>query len=205
VFALPTVPSDDIRAMAVRNILSVYDSADHETRARGAAWYGEANELAQELDSNVTRASGVIAALSANKSWRENCKLARAAYAGDHIGHVANARDKALAILAGRAPEQVLPMARKTGNFYLCIARPDHDSAVCIDRHAHDIALGKAMGEANRGLNNVNRYAWLAEAYREVGRLLGVPPMVPQATAWLVWRMRLGAGRGRTYDAQNGW
>jgi hypothetical protein len=191
--------------MAVRNILAVYDTADHETRGRGAQWYSEANALARELDGNYTRAAGVIAALSANKSWRENCKLARNAYAGDHIGHVANARDKALAIMAGRAPETVLPMAKKTGNFYLCIAWPEHPDAVCIDRHAHDIALGKALGEANRGLGNVNRYAWLAEAYREVGRTLGLAPMVPQAVTWLVWRLRLGAGQGRTYNAQNGW
>jgi hypothetical protein len=199
-FALPTVPTTRQFNMAKRNILATYDASSHEQRGHGAVWYPDANALARELDSNATRAAGVIAALSANKSWRENVKLAHAAYDGDHIGHVGNAVSKARAILAGMSPENVLPMSKKTGNFYLCIAWPDHPTAVCIDRHAHDVAAGCVLGETDRGLGSLKRYAWIADAYRAAGDVLGVIPSVVQATTWVAWRARLTGTRGRAYD-----
>lgn len=204
-FAFPTKPDDSLMSVTVRNILAVYDSATHEQIGRGKAWYPEANALARELDDNVTRAAGVIAALSANKGWRDNVNCARAAYAGARIGHTGNAVGKAIAILKGKPPEEVLPMDIKTGNFYRCIAHPMHPNAVCVDRHAHDIAHGEPLGQANRGLGNPRRYAWLSEAYRASAARLGVLPSAAQAVTWIVWRQRLGSGQGRTHNAANGW
>jgi hypothetical protein len=57
-----------------------------------------------------------------------------------------------------------------------------------IDRHAHDVAVGRAFGSQDRGLTYGPRYALFADAYREAARRLGELPSTVQAVTWLVWR-----------------
>jgi hypothetical protein len=58
---------------------------------------------------------------------------------------------------------------------------PEDPEAVVIDRHAHDVAVGKRYGNMDRGLSNKRRYATLAHAYREAARQLGELPSTVQA------------------------
>ncbi|SFI80808.1 hypothetical protein SAMN05216275_10543 [Streptosporangium canum] len=182
-------PDAAIREGYVRNILKVWDSATTDQMARGMNWYRTANQLAEMIsDGNVNAGAGVIAALSANKSWGENVKLATRAFAnGEPTGHVGDAIRKAARIMSGESPELVLPMDSKTGHFYRCIADPTDADAICIDRHAHDVAVGERYGSADRGLGSKNRYALLAHVYREAAQRLGMLPQVVQAVTWVVW------------------
>ncbi|MGP4112947.1 DUF7178 family protein [Streptomyces sp. 4N509B] len=176
------------RGHFVRNILRVWQSATVEQEQRGRAWYPAAHQLAAELTGGDARAgAGVIAALSANTSWQRNLALARTACGhGLTRGHLKDALTKAAAIAAGADPAQVLPMTRKTGQFFWCIADPTTDEAVVIDRHAHDVAVGRTYGSRERGLSNARRYALLADCYRQAARRLGELPSTVQAVTWVV-------------------
>lgn len=171
----------------VNNIVTAYGRATVSQRLAGERWYVTANELAQMLTGgNARQGAGVIAALSANKSWPENQKLASRAFAsGKASGHVVDAIRKATRIMGGDDPEHVLPMHSKTGHFFRCIADPADTDAICIDRHAHDIAAGEIYGNRDRGLSSKGRYNTLAHAYRTAAARLGVLPMVVQAVTWV--------------------
>lgn len=185
---IPSNPSKTSVRRYVANIVKTYHTATADQRFRGAQWYVTANELAYLIsDGDVRKGAGVIAALSANKSWPENQRLAtRALSTGNPSGHVGNALEKATRILNGEDPEKVLPMDAKTGNFFLCIADPNHPTAVCVDRHAHDIAVGRRFGNDDRGLSSKGRYNALADAYRIAARKLELNPATLQAITWVV-------------------
>lgn len=185
---IPADPSPTSRRRYADNINTRYLQATEDQCIRGAAWYRTANQLAAMIADGDTRTgAGVIAALSANKSWPENTKLAtRALGSGKATGHVKDAILKATRIMNGADPETVLPMHAKTGNFFLCIADPEHPTAVCIDRHAHDVAVGRRFGNDDRGLSAKGRYAALADAYRIVAARRGIAPATLQAITWLV-------------------
>ena len=179
-------PGADVREGYVRNITRAYAAATTDQRARGKAWYQTAHELAGMMaDGHPVKGAGVIAALSANKSWSGNKRLAADALTGNVHGTFADALRKAAAIIAGADPATVLPMALKTGHFYRCIADPADPDAVVIDRHAHDVAAGEVYGSANRGLSNPGRYAMLAHCYREAGLRLGELASTIQAVTWV--------------------
>ncbi|MFE2101576.1 hypothetical protein, partial [Streptomyces sp. NPDC059468] len=195
---IPCKPSDSTRRRYVANILSVFNRATADQLQRGANWYVTAHELAEFLSEGNTRAgAGVIAALSANKAWDINQRLARDAFAGNPHGHTGDNLAKVAKILAGTDPAEVLPMDAKTGNFYRCILDPSDAEAVCIDRHAHDVAVGSPWGDRDRGLGSKGRYAVLSLAYRNAAARLEVLPSVVQATTWVVWTESLAGVKRR--------
>lgn len=185
---IPIKPSDSTRRRYIRNILKVWEQATHDQKRRGAEWYHTAHQLADFLsEGNVKAGAGVIAALSANKAWDLNQTLAKRAFAGDLSGHTRDNLAKVAKIMSGVDPAEVLPMSAKTGNFYRCILDPADTEAVCIDRHAHDVAIGRPYGDADRGLGSKGRYAVISLAYRNAAAKLGILPSTLQATVWVVW------------------
>jgi hypothetical protein len=195
---LPTKPTDAQRDEYVRNIKATWYRATPDQLTRGATWYPNVHSLAEFLSGgNASQGAGVISALSPMKLWTENVKLATDALNGNVHGHFGSALHKVALIMSGSDPANVLPMNLKTGNFYRNILDPSDPDPVTIDRHAIDIAAGRAYvgmgakghakGSARQdGLTNVNRYASLAHAYRVAAVQLGVLPNVLQATTWLV-------------------
>jgi hypothetical protein len=174
----------------VSNVLAVWDSATAEQEQQGRSWYPMAHGLAEMMcDGDARMGAGLIAALSPQTSWWLNVELAADAYeTGRPSRHVGDALSKAAKILAGMDPADVLPMERKTGQFFRCIADPSDPDAVCIDRHAHDIAVGEPFGDRPRGLAAHCRYRLLADVYRAAARAVGELPSTVQATTWVVWR-----------------
>ncbi|MEO3852596.1 hypothetical protein ABGB09_34105 [Streptomyces sp. B8F3] len=189
--------SEGSRERYVQNIMRMRNSATAEQEVRGRTWYRTAHDLADLIgDGNARMGAGVLAALSANKRWADNVRLAvRAVRTGEPSGSFKDALGKAARILSGEDPAQVLPMHLKTGNFFAAIANPDDPEAVVVDRHAHDIAVGQVNGSGDRGLTHPPRYRLLADAYREAARRLGEPPSTTQAITWVVHTERL-AGTG---------
>ncbi|MEU6355683.1 hypothetical protein ABZ896_41260 [Streptomyces sp. NPDC047072] len=189
--------SEETRERYVRNIIATWQAANPEQLQRGRTWYRTAHDLASAITDGDPRAgAGVIAALSANKSWSENSRLARRAYeTGVPSGHFEDALTKVVRIMAGEDPEEVLPMERKTGMFFRCIADPCDPNAVVIDRHAHDVAVGETYGQRDRGLGSTRRYALLAHCYREAAVRLDELPSTVQSVTWVVHTDRI-AGTG---------
>lgn len=195
---IPVKPSDSTRRRYVNNIVKVYRQATEEQEARGRSWYRTAHQLADMMsEGNVTAGAGVIAALSANKAWDLNRRLAADAFKGEIHGHTAENLAKVAKIMAGADPAEVLPMDMKTGNFYRCILDPSDTEAVCIDRHAHDVAVGRPWGDRERGLSSRGRYAVLSLAYRNAAVKLGITPSELQATTWVVWTESLAGVKRR--------
>lgn len=182
-------PNEFETNVMIANILRVYDSATPEQRVRGEQWYPVAHGLAAMIaDGDVRVGAGLLAAMSPQTSWYLNIELAADAYeTGSPSRHLRDACDKAAKILAGIDPEDVLPMHRKTGHFYRCIVDPSDDWTVCVDRHAHDIAVGQRYGQDNRGLSATGRYNKIADAYRHAAREIGIIPQQLQAITWVVW------------------
>lgn len=189
---IPTVADDATQELYVTNIMAVYESATPDQLSRGENWYRTAREVAVKMvDSDEPAAvrvgAGLLAAFSPQKAWYLNRQLAEDAVAsGKARGHFRDACAKAEKILDGQDPISVLPEDSKTWNFYLCIFDPTDPNPVCIDRHAHDVAVGRIFGTEDRGLSNKRRYATLAHAYREAARRLDIIPSVLQAVTWCV-------------------
>lgn len=180
------------REGAIHNVLNVWHSATPQQMAEGRSWYRLAHQMAAMMaDGDVRTGAGVIAALSPMTPWWRNVELAAdACETGSPSQHLGDALSKACRILAGEDPADVLPMQRKTGYFYRCILDPSDGWAVCIDRHAHDIAAGVRFGDARRGLTARSRYDMIAGVYRQAAERLGELPMTVQSVTWTVWRER---------------
>lgn len=174
----------------VSNVLAVWNSATQEQETEGRRWYPMAHGLAEMMcDGDARMGAGLLAALSPQTSWWLNVELASDAYeTGNPSRHVGDALGKAAKILAGIDPADVLPMERKTGMFFRCITDPSDPDAVCIDRHAHDIAIGEPFGDRPRGLSAHGRYRLLANVYRAAAQAVGELPSTVQAVTWVVWR-----------------
>jgi hypothetical protein len=199
---IPANPSATTRRRYRDNIIRTYLSATEDQVLKGKQWYPVAHDLAEMISGGDIRSgAGVIAALSANKSWAENVKISTRAFAsGKASGHTKVMLTKATRIMNGEDPANVLPMDLKTGNFYRCILDPSDPTAVVIDRHAHDVAVGRTFGNDDRGLSSKSRYNALADAYREAAERLGILPQELQAITWVVQVERVrGKGTRRQH------
>ncbi|HTE66948.1 MAG TPA: hypothetical protein VK736_11925 [Candidatus Binatia bacterium] len=78
----------------------------------------------------------------------------------------------------------------KVRAFAALIDDPDDLTAVVIDRHAFDVAVGRVTSDHERDLLLKRRgvYERFARVYRAAARVLGIPPSVVQATTWTYWR-----------------
>lgn len=186
--SIPARPSESTIRRYATNIVAVYGSASQDQISRGTQWYRVAHDIAAMIGETVEQGAAVIAILSARNSWERNVKIATDAIAtGEPKGHTKANLDKVRRVLNGEDPESVLPMTLKTGHFYRCIVNPDDPDAVVIDRHAHDVAVGRRYSEReDRGLSSQSRYDSLAKAYRIASRRLNVSPATVQAVTWCV-------------------
>lgn len=176
----------------VHNIMGEYHTAGQTQYEQGREWYHTAHQLAVMVgDGDVVKGAGIISALSAQTSWARNVKLAHDAAQGNVHGHFGQQLRKVEAIIDGHDPRTVLG-GQKTINFFECIVDPGNPHAVVIDRHAHDLAVGRRFGSEARGLAVPSRYDILANAYRESARRVGVIPQIVQAVTWCSWINRKG-------------
>src|SRR6478752_5817376 len=129
-------------------ILRVYRSADAQQIAAGMEWYAAARRIAEEISRDaqipVETAAGILAALSPQTSWGQNVDWARELAAGSPISRgLPMSQARGMAILAqDREPLDILG-GRKVRAFYACIVTAGVTDAVCVDRHAYDIATGE--------------------------------------------------------------
>ena len=152
-------------------------------RFRGSVWYPFAHDFAYVIGhGDVRKGAGLIAALSPQKSWDVNRRLAVDASQGLFWGQVGNALDKARAIYDGADPATVLPMSKKTGHFYMNILDPMDPNWVTIDRHA--IRAARCDWDDGDPRITDKDYANYVLAYQKAAANEGVVPSVFQAGIW---------------------
>lgn len=188
---------------SVENILAKYKEASPEFLKSGHEWYDKANEEASKLGrGDVVKGAGIIAALSPQKGWAPNLSIANElSRTGTTTGQTEVQLKKAQRILAGEHPTDVLGGQKET-SFFHNISDPSNPHHVTIDRHAHDIAVGKpfvGMGNkseepgADLGLSAMGRYKHFVHAYQTAAGELGVDlPHKVQATTWVTHRGAIG-------------
>ena len=181
----------------VDNILSVLDRATDREFTEGMYWYNAANALAWELDHvDIRRSAGVIAALSPRLRWDKNVAYARLAYnlkgyaidmVENYIPTLKNSRRKALAMVNGALPRDVLGKGLKTNAFYDNILRPYDSQRVTVDKHAFCIARGAWEGYKNHVVTD-KEYIAIEKAYVEAAWEADLMPLQIQAITWVAWR-----------------
>lgn len=177
----------------VQNVIDVYRRATPEQYRAGMDWYVQTHNFARSLDSNVSRAAGIIAAYSPRQPWELNKIRAIETYnKGYAHGHTKVVCAKVQAIWEGGDPLVILG-GKKTTNFYLNILDPYSNSGVTIDRHAFDIAVGEITDDKARGiLSRKGVYESFAAVYVAAAGLFNIPAPAMQAITWERWRMEKG-------------
>lgn len=182
--------------LTASNIIAVYLESTAAQRADGLTWYRDAHGIAARLDpSDPSRAAAVLAVLSPQTDWKINVDRAIDAYAGRIVRGLPASAQKAHRIMLGEDPDSVAG-GDKVRAFWALIADPDNDTAVCVDRHAFDVAAGRVTDDATRGagLGRKGGYAAVADLYREAAKIISadlgqpVTPAQVQAVTWVVWR-----------------
>lgn len=190
-------------AIATRNITRVYRTATPDQIESGLNWYGTAYDIAGSLadEHGTTRevAAGVLAALSPLNSWQANVNLATRflAEGGLHAGYLSGGLAKARAILAG-APVLDILTSPKVQNFFHCILTRGLTTAVCVDRHALDVAMNVRHTDTTRPEIKGKRYTETVAAYQRAAVILSkegqaVSAAQVQAIVWVTWRRRYWA------------
>lgn len=187
----------------VSNVLSVFANASDASYEEGMHWYDEANALARELSpDNVLAGAGVLAAYSANASWKDkrgnegrNIILARRAFAtGIASGHTSTFNNKVQRILDGHNPLEVI-QSNKQRAFMLAIHDFASANVAVIDRHAHDVAMGRFFADKDRKIGK-RIFSAMSNAYVEAAGLAGISVAQIQAVTWVSWKKRRdNAGR----------
>lgn len=174
----------------IRNITTTHDQLHkdypHVLKA-GKQWYDQAQEIAEKVGKgNVHQGAGILAALSPQKGWEPNVRMAHeVSKSGTTTGQTGSQLRKAQRILEGEHPTDVLGGMKET-SFYHNIADPNDPHHVTVDRHAHDVAVGKKYGAAERGLGAKGRYDTFHGAYDLAAKRLGIEtPSRLQAGVWV--------------------
>lgn len=177
----------------VSNIMAVLDRATIEDRLEGVSWYRDhAYGIALELTpDDVWRGAGVLSALSPLKKWPQNVAIARRSVEtgvaqGSMPVHMAIAQR----ILDGEHPLDVM-RGDKTRAFCAAIACAGKTDIATIDRHAHDVAMGRVFTDDTRRIGK-RVYRDMAAAYAVAARQAGMTVNEAQATAWVTWRREKG-------------
>ena len=183
----------------VRNITRAMRTimlTDDVSVSQGVTWYNRARAHAALLDpNNVSRAAGILAALSPLNSWPQNMRLASEVYAGNRsIGYMSNGANKAYRIFDGEAPLDVLS-GNKVRSFYLNIIGDDSVETVTVDRHAVDIACGRVCNDKVRSHWTGGKRYWLtAQMYVRAAQIINSEFNTEftgaqiQAITWVWWR-----------------
>lgn len=187
-----TVPYNQM----VDNVRGLFASAFERDRQEGAIWYAHANTfgwgLVQKYGLWISQACGIIAAMSPATAWETNMLNAEMFCENPdrRVHRFLDSDRKARKIIEGANPVDVLG-GNKVLSFYQNVSAPLSSTAVTIDRHAHDAAIGRVATARERdALKDPLLYNKIADAYRVIAHDHGILPHQVQATIWLSWRTR---------------
>lgn len=141
--------------------------------------------------SKVNKVAGVIAALSPQRHWKTNLKLAKEFIKAGEARHMPVFLKKARDIVQSDGSVEAISdilKGRKITSFFLNIVGDDESKTLTIDRHALSIALGKKTSEEDyRGITK-NQYQFFVNAYIIEAKKVGVSPLLMQSSTWVRYR-----------------
>ena len=180
-----------------RNIVDVFNCASMESIQEGLAWYRDAHLLAQVIGRlggykihphSVIVGAGILSALSPQVSWEQNVKWAIELATRRKQYTTGRNHDKALRILNGEHPMQVLG-GRKVIAFYKAIVAPEGSGEPVIDRHAVAVYMGRNVPEKEiLQLQIPQVMSRVQTAYKKASSVLDVHHHRVQAITWSEWR-----------------
>jgi hypothetical protein len=189
---------------SVKRIIEVYDQSTEDDRI---TWYSDALDFALYLCKNYRTApnyfivAGVISALSPQKSWDENKRLAENFFKNPNRnpGHTRVFYNKALAIMKLVGGDLLdrndviisicdILNGPKIRSFFLNIAVPEYKEIVTIDRHAISIVIGRPTTESDKINLTANQYKFFQDCYILAAKKAGVDPSYMQSVTWCAWR-----------------
>lgn len=182
------------RTKIKNNILKMWDLTQADERHD---WYLEAFRYGVELSSktghtiSVSKACGVIAALSPLKSWELNKKIAKDMLETRDCGQMGIFKKKALDIMdSDGSDESILDIlnGRKISAFYLNIKYPNKANNVTIDRHALSVALGYRTTDQDYAGMTANQYEFFVQCFILAAVQVNVSPLIMQSATWVRFR-----------------
>ena len=184
-----------------RNILNLPISPTNVTV--GMEWYSEAHQVAKTVgvlagyhdDMALRVGAGVLSALSPMRDWDLNIAIAILLVTEGKQKHTKIQHDKALAMLAGKEPIEILgDRANKTKAFYLAIMNPNNNwTEPVIDRHAVAVYMGRTVTDKEiKALESPKVYNRIVRAYMKASELTGINHHALQAMTWTQWRENKG-------------
>jgi hypothetical protein len=176
------------------NIMRVYESATDSEYREGMEWYNNQHDIALSFTpDDVWRGAGIIAAYSPNNEWKRNLYLAtqtlitgtpRTDYLPKQVAKVER-------ILNGEPTLDVL-RGKKERAFAAAIATNGQSDIATIDRHAHDVCVGRVTDEGKKHIPT-KTFNLMVEHYRQASYEAGIMVAQMQAITWVVWRNRKAA------------
>lgn len=178
----------------MESILHWWNAANDRDREQGFNWYETAkafaSSLSRQYDVPLANVCGIIAALSIQKSWQENKRLAKLYFETGEVSHLTMVREKISLIISATDIYEIADILNgdKTQRFYFNIM--GKWDFVTVDRHAQRIA-----GNDVKRLTT-KQYEQLEQQYRQAAYAVGVPPAVLQAVTWCAFRRENGIVKG---------
>lgn len=191
----------------IANIVSLIQSASASQMQDGLAWYQDANDearfYAEHYNLSITQVVGVIAALSPQKQWYTNLKIARKVMGAFTAGkgvpsvHFKSQMNKVRKILHTPDITEIEMMnvvygkaGDKTASFAHNILHPDQAGVVTVDGHAVNAAdhgmVRKAITSAATPTGR--KYRMYSAVYAAAAEIMGMLPHQAQAVAWVTYR-----------------
>jgi hypothetical protein len=188
------------RSVAIARINGFLRRATDAERYDGIRWYPTAHAIAEGFSHEafagphaVRQVAGVIAAISPGLKWERNLICARALILWHRDGRpkaqepvvetyaYANVR-KALAILDGEAPEQVLTGPKVRAFFHAILGE---NRGAVLDGHIANALRGEELAlRETKSLTLLERTAW-RQALQSVACATGLDVHAVQAIVWL--------------------
>ena len=194
----------------VLNIIRTLQQATVAEVFAGLTWYRDSLDYVVSLvrdaqargeipRSRISRRAlaGILAALSPNKTWTINVGLVLQVLQNRAAKQYTQQVNKALAILDGAEPRDVLKGPKERA-FFECFADPEGTDAVTIDGHSFSVWIGRLVYTSRARVGR--RLYRLAQAdYQKAARQVGLRPHQLQAITWLTHR-RIHGSRGYAQD-----
>jgi hypothetical protein len=179
-------------SFVLKNIETIYSNCTSDDIINGRTWYENAKSFSIYLSKkyNVTeiQSAGIIAALSPQKSWDVNTKIAENfiesnGSASVHTG-VQLAKGKHILYSPLTKEEVYLTLGgMKTKNFFYNIYTPECKDFITIDRHHLNVCYAEDVKACTD-----KQYEFLKENTSIFANKINMLPSILQATLWVCWK-----------------
>lgn len=179
-------------SFVLKNLETIYSCCNSDDINNGKTWYENAKSfsiyLSKEYGVSEEQSAGIIAALSPQKSWEVNTKIAEQFIREDGNAkvHIGAQLTKAKHILYNNltAKEVYSTLGGlKTKNFFYNIYTPDSKEFITIDRHHLNVCYAE-----DKTMCTNKQYEFLKENTAIFANKINMIPSILQATLWVCWK-----------------